>query len=529
MGMNHNWSLTESTEKGEECGLISSVSNDELNLIESEGDDWVYARDETVFARHFQEKFTYYTFAKAMEKLSMGTEQVDPDFHSQQGQSSANASGVPMVNTKGTHYHVRRSHRTPKSRSNRVRDRRSEGDNHDITDRSVKSSRTIRSVNSPPLLEISEEVYAVRQAALTVMEPLTYGWVSSPIHFIHLSNDISPHIFPCINNTSLDLKLIMMVGCCISAELATAYFLNLLPHFRYWFIFLPCWMAHGGIFICHVLSFRALSIFISDANENRQREDTTDPFDRTEYLPILQRSLKFSLKMGMISGSMLVFEILIYIRIARESISLSRMLTPVWVIATMGILNGIVCKTQHIVSLFSWILLFVFMMLLILRVDYGFTLIGANAIVTPLMVLLSLVTCIWLYILYGHKVGYFRLTRWQLKAGILYSLGTVISLVSIMLLVNWWSNYPFDAGMRLFMCILTPLIVALVGFGAWSVNRDEFERLLRFGGQAAVHPMKLRFERNGWTAVEGIGVVSVPMLGDIEYVDHFNYATLRNN
>jgi hypothetical protein len=277
-------------------------------------------------------------------------------------------------------------------------------------------------------------------------------------------------------------------------------------------------MAHAGIFICHVLSFRALSIFITDANENRQRDDTTDPFDRTEYLPILQKSLKFSLKMGMISGSLLVFEILIYIRIAKESISLSRMLTPLWVIATMAILNGIVCKTQHLLSLFSWILLFVFIMLLILRVDYGFTLIGANVIIAPLMFLLTLVTFIWLYILYGHRVGYFRLTQWQLKAGILYSLGTVMSLISIILLVNWWSYYPFGAGMRLLMCILTPLIVALVGFGAWSVNRDEFERLLRFGGQAKVHPKKLRFERNGWTAVEGIGVVSIPMLGDIEYV-----------
>jgi hypothetical protein len=222
--------------------------------------------------------------------------------------------------------------------------------------------------------------------------------------------------------------------------------------------------------------------------------------------------------MGMISGSMLMFEILIYFRIAKESMSLSRMLTPLWIITTLAILNGIVCKTQHILSLFSWILLFIFMMLVVLRVDYGFTTIEANVIVAPVILLLTVVTFIWLYILYGHKIGYFRLTQWQVKASLLYSLGTVTSLASIMLLVNWWSYYPFGTGMRFLMCVLTPLTVALVGFAAWSVNRDEFERLLRFGGQVAVHPMKLRFEKNGWTAVDGIGVVTVPMLGLIEYV-----------
>jgi len=179
--MNRIWSLSESTEKGEEVGLISGNRPDDRDAVELAEEEWVsqscQTQDSVLTPRHFQEKFTYYTFAKAMEKLSKVQEESDSPIRSQQVQSSASMSGVSVDTSSGTQYHIRRAHKTSKSRSGRARDRISEGDNQDATDRSVKSNRTAG--NSPPLLEISEEVYAVRQAALTVMEPLTYGWVSA--------------------------------------------------------------------------------------------------------------------------------------------------------------------------------------------------------------------------------------------------------------------------------------------------------------------------------------------------------------
>jgi hypothetical protein len=63
--------------------------------------------------------------------------------------------------------------------------------------------------------------------------------------------------------------------------------------------------------------------------------------------------------------------------------------------------------------------------------------------------------------------------------------------------------------------ILAPIVVALVGFGAYFISRDEIERLLKYGGQSAVMPMRLRLETNGWTSVASKGVVTIPMLGDV--------------
>jgi hypothetical protein len=70
---------------------------------------------------------------------------------------------------------------------------------------------------------------------------------------------------------------------------------------------------------------------------------------------------------------------------------------------------------------------------------------------------------------------------------------------------------------RLFVVILAPLVVCLVSMGAWVVSRDEFGRLLLYGGQAAVHPMKLRWEGKGWTSVQGKGVTVIPMFGEVSF------------
>jgi hypothetical protein len=177
--MNNKWNPSESTDKGEHKGLTNGASNvGEDQEAELSDKDW----EGTVLTpRHFQEKFTYYTFANihAMDPDSRDSDEIKSSDRTRWERSSTSVSGVSYDSSKGTHYHVRRSNKVSKSRSGRSRDRRSEGETQDITDRSTVSTRTNRSSHNPSLLEISEEVYAVRQAALTVMEPLTYGWVRS--------------------------------------------------------------------------------------------------------------------------------------------------------------------------------------------------------------------------------------------------------------------------------------------------------------------------------------------------------------
>jgi len=308
------------------------------------------------------------------------------------------------------------------------------------------------------------------------------------------------------------------VGFSTSLILGMSRWMYILNEIPYWCIFLPSWLAHFGMFLCQIESGRALSIFISDANENRQRPDTTDHLDRTEYLPMLQRSLKFGLKAGCISFCGFLFEILLYVKVAGGNLTLGAVLAPVWIVVLVGILDGIICKTQHWIRVVCWSLLFSSMAMAVTRVDYGNHSIQWNMIHVPIILVLLICASSLLYIIYGHQIGYFRLTESQLTAGILYTMSVLIAIVLLIVMgeVLPLRGQPIELETRLFLVTLAPLIMSLVGVGAWAVSKDEFRRLLQYGGQAAVHPKKLKFDEDkGWDAVESKGVTIIPMFGEV--------------
>lgn len=294
---------------------------------------------------------------------------------------------------------------------------------------------------------------------------------------------------------------------------------RLLSKLPFWFILLPSWLSHIGLFWCHITSAKALSSFIAEANESRQRPDSRDHLDRTEYLPLLQRSLKFGLKTGLISFGIFIFEILIYCKLAKERLSLTVCFLPIWIMVFGGIVDGIICRTQHLVRVICWAMMFAAMILTCLKVDYDHDEIRWRMIVSPIVAVLSVASAMLIYIVYGHQVGYYRLTESQLTAGNLYSLAALISIVLVVVIGEVIPlARPVEIETRVFVVLMAPLVVVLVGMGAWVVSRDEFGRLLLYGGQAQVHPRKLRWEGNGWTTIQGKGVTNIPMFGEVRYV-----------
>lgn len=348
-----------------------------------------------------------------------------------------------------------------------------------------------RSVGSeqPPLLEIPEEVYAVRKAALQVLKPLNKTWV------------------------------VISVGFALTVLFGMSKWSRLLPMLPYWFIVLPCWSSHVGLLWLHILSARALSAFIAEANDSRQRPDSRDHLNRTEYLPLLQRSLKFGIKTGLLSFCMFLFEILMYVRVARGTISLGIAFIPLWFLVIGGILDGLICKSQHILRVICWLLTFIAMILTVLKVDYGYYNIRWRLVVSPIITVLSISSASLIYIVYGHQIGYYRLTEAQLTAGNLYSLAALICIVLIIMIGEVIPlSRPVEIETRVFVVVLAPLVVCLVGMGAWVISRDEYGRLLLYGGQSAVHPMKLRWiNRKGWISVQGRGVATIPMFGEVSF------------
>lgn len=291
---------------------------------------------------------------------------------------------------------------------------------------------------------------------------------------------------------------------------------RLLPEIPFWFILMPSWGAHVGLFWLHILSARELSTFIAQANESRRRPDSRDHLNRTEYLPLLQRSLKFGLRTGLLSFFIFCFEILVFIRLARKSITMTGVFVPIWLLVLGGILDGLICKTQHCMRVICWLLTFATMVLLVLKIDFDHDEIQWRMVISPVIAVLSIASASLLYIIYGHQVGYFRLTEAQLTAGNLYSLASLMSIIVVVMIAEVIPlNRPVEVETRLFVVVLAPLVVCLVGMGAWVVSRDEFGRLLLYGGQAAVHPRKLRWEARGWTGVQSKGVTVIPMFGEV--------------
>ena len=301
--------------------------------------------------------------------------------------------------------------------------------------------------------------------------------------------------------------------------LGAAKWTSKLSSLPYWAIFLPAWISHGGIIIMHILSARALSKFISEANENRQRQDSTDHLDRVEYLPLLQRSLKFGLKTGVLCFIIFIFEVLLFIRLCNSSsISLAETYIPLWVLTIVFILNGIVCKTQHFLSSVIWLLAFTAMLLSVLRIDYGmYDAIQSSYIVITLIVMLAIISGILIYIVHGHQIGYYKLTEAQLTAGVFYSTSSFLAILLVAIMGDALSLPEIiQLDLLLIIVILAPIVVILAGFGAYLVTRDEFDRLLKYGGLSAVIPMRLRLETNGWTSVLSNGAVTIPMFGDVK-------------
>jgi hypothetical protein len=314
-------------------------------------------------------------------------------------------------------------------------------------------------------------------------------------------------------------QLILTPGFSIAATLGVLKWTDKVGSLPYWAIFLPAWISHVGIVAMHVQSARALSKFISDANDNRQRQDSTDHLDRVEYLPLLQRSLKFGLKTGILCFVVFIFEILLYLRLIRpSSISLGETYIPLWILTIIFIANGIVCKSQHYLQSLVWALFFTAMLLSVLLADYGMEdSISVNHIILVIIAILVIVGGVLIYIVYGHQIGFYKLTEAQLTASVFYSASSFLAIIFVAIMGDAVSLPDLiRLDLLLVIVLLAPIVVALVGFGAYFVSRDEFERLLKYGGQSAVLPMKLKLETNGWTSVLSKGAVTIPMLGDVK-------------
>ena len=304
----------------------------------------------------------------------------------------------------------------------------------------------------------------------------------------------------------------------VSIALGTARWTQKIENCPFWVIFLPAWLSHLGLLIMHASSARALSNFIGEANDNRRREDSTDHLDRVEYLPLLQKSLKIGLRTAVLCLTLLVFEILLFIRLEFPSrISLGATYTPLWIVTTVYILNGILCKSQSILYSAVWVLIFASMLMSTLRIDLNVYSVEPY-IAIAVLAMLGVVSGCLIYIVHGHQVGYFKLTDAQLTAGVFYATSSFLAILVVSIMADALSLPELiQVDLLIVIVLLSPVVVILAGLGAFFVSRDEYDQLLEHGGQNAVVPMELRLEQDGWTSVVGRGTVQIPLFGDVRF------------
>ncbi|KAL3912149.1 MAG: hypothetical protein SGILL_006998, partial [Bacillariaceae sp.] len=109
-------------------------------------------------------------------------------------------------------------------------------------------------------------------------------------------------------------------------------------------------------------------------------------------------------------------------------------------------------------------MVFVSMLLVCIKVDESNDSIRWRMIVSPIVAVLSIASATLIYIVYGHQVGYYRLTESQLTAGNLYSLAALISIVLVVVIGEVIPlNRPVEIETRVFVVLMAPLVVVLVG------------------------------------------------------------------
>ena len=373
----------------------------------------------------------------------------------------------------------------------------------------VSTQRSLRLLDS---VDIPDDVHSVRKRALSVLLPLTNIW------------------------------LIVSTGLATSAAMSCLRVFHFYPTLPYWMILMPSWCAHAGVFFCHVKGCRNLGKFIQQANDSRQHSRQTssssghnnstasqqiaqDYHDRQEYLPLLQRSLKYGLKTGSLCFLLFVFQLLVFLHLREATATqgdayiqnVNTCLLPLWVLVVGGLLDGIVCKTQSFLRVVCWILLFTSMLLLVVKVDYNLESVNWFDVTFPLFVNMCICAGSLIYVLYGHQLGYFQLTENQYMAGIMYCISIFMIFCLLVVLSEVIPGMAVDMQTAMFVTFLSPLIIILIGLGAWGVSKDEYRRMLLLGGQQSVHPMRLRLEPAGWTCVQSRGVTLMPMLGEVSY------------
>ena len=386
----------------------------------------------------------------------------------------------------------------------------------------VSTQRSLRLLDS---VDIPDDVYSVRKRALSVLLPLTNIW------------------------------LIVSTGLATSAAMACLRLFHFYPTLPYWMILVPSWLAHAGVFYCHVKGCRNLGKFIQQANDSRQHSRQTssssgqnnstasqqiaqDYHDRQEYLPLLQRSLKYGLKTGSLCLLLFVFQMLVFFHLREATAAqgdayiqnINTCLLPLWVLVIGGLLDGIICKTQSFLRVVSWILLFTSMLLLVVKVDHDYESVNWFDVTFPLFVNMCICAGSLIYVLYGHQLGYFQLTENQYMAGIMYCISIFMIFCLLVVLSEVIPGMAIDMQTAVFVTFLSPLIIILIGLGAWGVSKDEYRRMLLLGGQQSVHPMRLRLEPAGWTCVQSRGVTLMPMLGEVSYepLDKERYRNLAD-
>ncbi|CCI44769.1 unnamed protein product [Albugo candida] len=300
--------------------------------------------------------------------------------------------------------------------------------------------------------------------------------------------------------------LLYALCCIIGIAFISLKFEGLLGNRVNWYIvFLPFWGANVLIIIAHFLSFR-------HAKKLRQWAEV-ETMENEPLLPLLRRVMMIYSISVPLTGLLFWCELAFCLQLSNEGkTSFYFCYVPLMLIQLAFVARYMLCFAHSSLPAVCWMLSFVFTLLLGYQTStatarfHGIPSVRESiehpqifplswwTVLTPLLALEALMALNLGVILYNEFSGIYRMTKWQLCAAVLYTVGLIMMITGQLLLLLYkidirWGTFNFPSA-----CVLLGIFGICIGI--YTVGKHHVKVLMATRGGAV--PVPLTRTKQGW-------------------------------
>ena len=312
---------------------------------------------------------------------------------------------------------------------------------------------------------------------------------------------------------SLEFMLIVFLGSLVLATALTIVRESNENYMPLWVIFSCLWLGHLIIF---GVSVRVLQLLFRSLIPGYEKDKLTNKVLRTneKRIALAQFTLFNLLWLHGISIMAILFEILLYLALSNV-VPAYACLIPMYIVATLAVMNALVCRTIPFSSGLSWICIFIFCILCNLKVNDE-TNLSWTIVFIPILLLVSLWLSIFLFVLFMYSMSVFILKKHQLESVLLYFLSSFGAIIAISLFLNTDSMTDESSRKNWIEIATAVTLFCLVVFSIGLVKAADATIALVIDRMGSDRPQSLVRSEQGWEVDPTKSFEQYPFIGEVE-------------